>query len=119
MTAITTNYSGAAAAASTTVSTEREAFLALPLPREWVHLLAEEVAQIIRKAQKDRPDYMTTEQVALYLRWSKKRIDNLCSQRRIPYRKDGNRRIFIRQEIDEWVLRLDGQTVQNALALAY
>lgn len=64
----------------------------------------------------DRPDYMSTGEVAAYLGWSKKRIDNLCGQVRIPFRKDGGRRIFVRQEIDEWVTQLDGTSVSAALA---
>lgn len=81
--------------------------------------LVQEVAAIVFDRLGDRPEYMTTEQVASYLRWPPKRIDNLCAQGRIPYHKDLGRRIFVRQEIDEWVRRLEGPTVQDALALAY
>jgi excisionase family DNA binding protein len=60
---------------------------------------------------------MSTEEVAEYLHWPTSRIDNLCSQGRIPYYKDGGRRIFVRQEIDAWVRGLDRVTVQEAWAL--
>jgi excisionase family DNA binding protein len=75
-------------------------------------------AQLAAEFLGDRPDYMSTEGVAEYLHWPTSRIDNLCSQGRIPYYKDGGRRIFIRQEIDAWVKGLEGVTVQEAWALA-
>lgn len=78
-----------------------------------VHRAAQQAAELLG----DRPDYMTTDQVAEYLGWPVSRIDNLCSQRRIPYSKDGGRRIFVRQEIDAWVKGLEGVTVQEAWAL--
>ena len=48
------------------------------------------------------PGVRVTSEVAEHLGCSPRRIDNLCSQGRIPYYKDGGLRIFIRQEIDAW-----------------
>lgn len=58
---------------------------------------------------------MDTDGVAAYLGYGRKRIDNLCGQHRIPFRKEGARRIFVKQEIDEWVLGLEGTRVGDAL----
>lgn len=95
-----------------------DAGLAIRLDAATVLSIARRAADIARSELEDRPDYMGTQDVAAYLRWTPKRIDNLCSQGRIPFRKDGGRRLFVRQEIDEWVRGLDGPTLQDALALA-
>jgi excisionase family DNA binding protein len=89
--------------------------LSLPVPPEWLAVLASALVPLVTAHENTEPEYMTTNQVAEYLGWSKKRIDNLCAQRRIPFKKDGNRRIFIRQQIDEWVGQLDGPSVYEAL----
>jgi excisionase family DNA binding protein len=92
--------------------------LAIPLGADLVHTLAERAAEIVLAQMEDRPEYMGTEEIAAYLGWPKKRIDNLCCERRIPFHKDGGRRLFIRQEIDEWAKRLDGPRVTDALQMA-
>lgn len=90
--------------------------LALAVPPAFIETLVETVAAVVLARIEDRPRYMDTGQVADYLAVPKKRVDNLCSQSRIPFRKDGGRRIFIKREIDEWVRQLDGPTVSTALA---
>ena len=80
------------------------------------------VSQLVRQQIEDSfyqgEDYLTTEAVADYLRCPRKRIDNLCSSKRIPFKKIGNRRVFTRREVDEWVRRLDGTSVTDALQMA-
>lgn len=92
--------------------------LAIPLGVDLVETLAQRAAQIVLAQMADRPEYMGTEEIAAYLGWPKKRIDNLSCERRIPFHKDGGRRLFIRQEIDEWATQLDGPRVTGALAMA-
>jgi excisionase family DNA binding protein len=92
--------------------------LSFLLPPEVADVLAQQVADIVMARLDDRPEYMTTEEVAAYLGWPKKRIDNLCAQFRIPFHKDGGRRIFVRQEIDNWVLHLPGPSVRDTLLIA-
>jgi excisionase family DNA binding protein len=90
--------------------------ITLSLAPDVVQRIAEVAAQLVFDRIGDRPEYMTTMQVADYLGCPKKRIDNLCSQRRVPHHKDGGLRVFVRQEIDEWMRQVDGPTVQSALA---
>lgn len=92
--------------------------LALALAPELTDALAEHVANIVLARLGDRPEYMSTEDVARYLHWPIKRIDNLCAQRRIPFHKDGGRRVFVRHEIDDWVRQLPGPTTHEALLMA-
>jgi excisionase family DNA binding protein len=89
----------------------------LLLPREVTEALTEHVANIVSARLNDRPEYMATDEVATYLRWPTKRIDNLCAKRRIPFHKEGGRRVFVRQEIDAWVRQLPGPCVHDALSM--
>ena len=91
----------------------------LSLSSDGLDALATEVAAILAEREPQRPEYLTTAGAASYLGWAKKRIDNLCLQGRIPFHKEGGRRIFIRQEIDAWVAQLDGTSVERALDVAF
>jgi excisionase family DNA binding protein len=91
--------------------------LMLTLRQQDFDALVLRTAQLAVELLGERPEYMTSEEVQAYLGYSKSRINNLCSQGRIPFYKDGNRRIFVRQEIDAWVKGLDRITVQEAWAL--
>ncbi|MBD0371124.1 MAG: helix-turn-helix domain-containing protein [Pyrinomonadaceae bacterium] len=51
------------------------------------------------------PKFLTVAEVALLLRLSKRTVYDLVSQRRIPFRKAGDRTIFDRDEILEWTKR--------------
>ena len=92
--------------------------VAIPLPSHVMRAIAEQAARIALEQLRTMPDYMGTRDAASYLGWPMKRIDNLCAQNRIPFHKDGGRRIFIRQEIDEWVRELNGATLTQALSVA-
>jgi excisionase family DNA binding protein len=48
------------------------------------------------------PKFLTVPEVAALLRLSERTIYDLVSQRRIPFRKAGDRTIFDRDEIIEW-----------------
>jgi excisionase family DNA binding protein len=45
--------------------------------------------------------YMTIPEAAEYLRCSRQRIDDLCSQRRLTRHKDGRRTLIARAEIEQ------------------
>jgi excisionase family DNA binding protein len=92
--------------------------LALLVPPQVADALAQQVADIVIARLGDRPEYLSTEEVAAYLGWPKKRIDNLCAQSRIPFHKDGGRRVFVRQEINGWINDLPGTTVRDALLMS-
>jgi excisionase family DNA binding protein len=92
--------------------------LALQLPESLLDTLAERAAALVSDRLTDKPEYLGTSEAAEYLHWSKRRIDNLASQRRIPFRQDveGGKRVFVRQELDAWIAGLGGVSVSSALA---
>jgi excisionase family DNA binding protein len=47
--------------------------------------------------------WMNIDQAADYVAWPKKRLYNLVSQAEIPHRKQGNRLLFNRDELDRWL----------------
>lgn len=77
--------------------------LTIPIPDVFLERIAQKAAEIVLEHHEDMPDYLDTAATAQYLGWPKKRIDNLCSKRLIPFYKSEGRRIFVRQEIDCWV----------------
>jgi excisionase family DNA binding protein len=94
---------------------QERAALTIDLPEYVFETLVDQAAERAAARLEPQRDYMTTDEVADYLHWPKKRIDNLCSAGTIPYRKIGGRRAFIRHEIDAWVDAQPGITVTGAL----
>jgi excisionase family DNA binding protein len=47
--------------------------------------------------------WMNLNTAAEYLDWSPKRLYNLVASNEIPHRKQGNRLLFNRQELDRWL----------------
>jgi excisionase family DNA binding protein len=92
-----------------------ETALTLALPEHVFDVLVERAASLAVERLDQPREYMTSDEVAAYLHWSKKRIDHLCSAGTIPFRKIGGRRAFIRQEIDDWVDAQPGITTPAAL----
>ena len=103
------------------VSSEPSPFaLSLQLSGDQLEHLIAAVSHVVIASLEDRPEYLTTEETAAYLGWPKKRIDNLCTQGRIPFRSNGpgGTRTFVRQDIDQWYQQLHGVSVQEALLAA-
>jgi excisionase family DNA binding protein len=48
------------------------------------------------------PKFLTVPEVAALLRLSERTVYDMVSQRRIPFRKAGDRTLFDRDEILEW-----------------
>lgn len=48
------------------------------------------------------PKFLTVPEVATLLRLSERTVYDMVSQRRIPFRKAGDRTLFDRDEILEW-----------------
>jgi excisionase family DNA binding protein len=48
------------------------------------------------------PKFLTVLEVAALLRLSERTVYDMVSQRRIPFRKAGDRTLFDREEILEW-----------------
>jgi hypothetical protein len=57
--------------------------------------------------------YFDTNGVAAYLRKTPAAIRNDVLRRRIPYRKTAGRLLFIRTEIDEWIMSAPGVSLAD------
>lgn len=58
--------------------------------------------------QSERPRFLTVAEVAELLRLKPRTIYEMVSERRIPYRKAGDRTIFLLDEILKW-MKPDGE----------
>jgi excisionase family DNA binding protein len=58
--------------------------------------------QVKTETPQPLPKFLTVIEVASLLRLSQRTIYDMVSQRRIPFRKAGDRTIFDRDEILEW-----------------
>lgn len=78
--------------------------LALAVPAELVELVAERAAELVaeRLAAPVEP-LLSVEQAAAYLACKPKRIYDLCSQRRVPFVKDGSRTLIRRADLDAYL----------------
>ena len=81
--------------------------LAISIPDALVAEITEAVT--VRLGGSTR-EYMTTAEAAAYLRCLKadgspnpNRLHKLASQGRIPHRREGDRLLFVRIELDEWL----------------
>jgi excisionase family DNA binding protein len=62
------------------------------------------VGRVLEQLPVETPSpWMSLDTAAAYLDWPKKRVYNLVSQGEIPHRKQGNRLLFHRGELDEWL----------------
>ena len=77
----------------------------LSLSSEAIEAIAQRSAEIVlKRLHADRSPWMTLEQAAEYLQWPKHRLYKLTGARDgIPHRKVGNRLLFHRHEVDEWL----------------
>jgi excisionase family DNA binding protein len=57
--------------------------------------------------------YMTVDELALYIKRSRGAIRNLVLRRVIPYRKPAGRLIFLKEEIDQWVQDAPGKKLEE------
>jgi excisionase family DNA binding protein len=76
--------------------------LELTIPPELVEEIAEKAAELVTAASAPSP-YLNVDQAAEYLACKPKRIYNLCSQGRIPFRKDGSRTLLRREDLDAYL----------------
>ncbi len=56
------------------------------------------------------PEYFDLQRLSEYIFRSKGAIRNLVLRRQIPYKKPAGRLLFIREEIDEWILASEGMS---------
>lgn len=77
---------------------------AIALPAEFVDAVADRVAELMADRITTEPEpWIGVEQACAHLDCSRQRIYDLVSLRRIPFAKEGNRLLFKRSELDEWV----------------
>jgi excisionase family DNA binding protein len=83
----------------------RENPVALTLPPEFVDEVADRVVELLAEqlAPADPDPYLSVDQAARYLACKPKRVYDLCSQRRIPFVKDGSRTLLRRGDLDAYL----------------
>ena len=57
---------------------------------------------MIRNTERTRPQFLTVKEVAELLRLKPRTVYEMVSERRIPFRKAGDRTIFLLDEILKW-----------------
>jgi excisionase family DNA binding protein len=79
--------------------------LSIGIPPEFVEAIAQRAAEIVleRQGATDAAPYLTVDEAASYLRCRPKRIYDLCSQRRLPFVKDGSRTLLRRVDLDAYL----------------
>ena len=74
--------------------------LSVPLPDDFLELLADEVARRLPECGRE---YLTAKEAAEYLRTTPSRLHKLSSSGRLRPRKEGARLLYVRSELDEWL----------------
>ena len=59
--------------------------------------------------------YLTVKELSDYLKRSHGAIRNLVLRRAIPYRKPAGRLLFDREEIDAWIKKADGVSLEDLI----
>lgn len=77
--------------------------IALTLPEEALHQLAQLVAHLLRAAAPATEPWITTEEAAEHIGCNRDRIYYLVAANRIPHRKEGTRLMFRRSDLDAWI----------------
>lgn len=72
----------------------------MALPSTVVEAIADLVEARLVGRQRE---YLDTKAAAGYLACSPNRLHKLTSENRIPHRHEGDRLLFIRSELDEWL----------------
>jgi excisionase family DNA binding protein len=65
--------------------------------------LAAALAPYLPERQAAAEPLLTVEQAATYLACKPKRVYDLCSQRRVPFAKDGSRTLLRRADLDAYL----------------
>ena len=80
-----------------------ERALSVVVPTELLDLIAKRAAELIERPAAEADPWLTVEQAAGYLACKPKRIYDLCSQRRVPFAKDGSRTLLRRTDLDAYL----------------
>lgn len=79
------------------------AALTIGCPPEFVEEVARRAAEILAEQASEARPYLSVAEAADYLRCKPKRVYDLCSQRRIPFVKDGSRTLLRRADLDAYL----------------
>ncbi len=71
------------------------------LKQEIIAGVVEQLRPLLASKEHDKP--MNVEEVAVYLHKSVGTVYSMTHLKQIPYRKQGNRLLFDKKEIDEWL----------------
>jgi excisionase family DNA binding protein len=78
--------------------------VSLTLPPELIELVAQRAAEILaERSESAASPWLSLEGAAEYLGWPKQRLYKLTASNAIPHRKHGNRVLFHRAELDQWL----------------
>jgi excisionase family DNA binding protein len=58
-------------------------------------------------------EYLTVQELSLYLKRSPGAIRNLVLRRAVPYRKPASRLLFIKEEVDNWIKQSEGISIEE------
>ena len=77
------------------------------IPDDLLDQLADRIAERIElpaPAAPSKSPWLSADGAAEYLACKKPRIYDLVNQGRVPVHREGNRLMFLRSELDEWIL---------------
>lgn len=57
--------------------------------------------------------FLSVDELQHYIKRSKGAIRNLVLRRAIPYRKPAGRLLFLKEEIDQWIAKAPGRTLED------
>jgi excisionase family DNA binding protein len=76
----------------------------LTLPDDVLEAIAHRAADIVNERPPPPEPLLNVEEAARYLACKPKRVYDLCSQRRIPFTKDGSRTLLRRADLDAYLM---------------
>jgi hypothetical protein len=65
------------------------------------------------ETEKLRNVFLSVDELQHYIKRSKGAIRNLVLRRAIPYRKPAGRLLFLKEEIDQWIAKAPGTTLDD------
>ncbi len=79
--------------------------LRLDLPPDLIETIAQRAAELLVEQHpvEGQSPFLSVEEAAEYLRCKPKRVYDLCSQRRLPFAKDGSRTLLRRADLDAYL----------------
>jgi len=92
-----------------TLVTENKRLLVSLTVEEFSNLLGEQIAKYSLKDE----DSMNFKECCIYTGFSKSLLYKLTGNNEIPHRRRGKRLVFYREEIKQWLIKLDEKSVKK------